>query len=99
MVLIIVVSSDGRKDLTVAPTRPRQPQIDQGELERRVRELEALIEEARRRARRRRRFVGAAIVAAVAAVGAVIFHDGGGGATLARLETNANPLDPGFGKN
>jgi uncharacterized delta-60 repeat protein len=83
--------------LTVAT--PHQPQIDQGEIERRVRELEALIEEARRRARRRRRFVGAAILAGVAAVGAAVLHDGGGGATLARSEANANPLDPGFGKN
>jgi uncharacterized delta-60 repeat protein len=78
---------------------PRQPQIDQSEVERRVSELEALIEEARRRARRRRRFLGAAILVALAAVGAAVFHDGGGGATLARSGANANPLDPSFGKN
>ncbi|MGB8003201.1 MAG: hypothetical protein WCF27_02960 [Gaiellaceae bacterium] len=83
--------------MTVAA--PRQPKIDQDEVESRVRELEALIEEARRRARRRRLFVGAAILAAVAALGAAVFHDGGGGATLARSQANANPLDPGFGKN
>ena len=85
--------------MTFAPTRPHEPQIDQADLELRVRELEALIEEARRRARRRRRFVGAAILAAVVAVGAVVFHDGGGGARPARSETNGNSLDPGFGKN
>jgi len=60
---------------------PRRPDTEQDrDLERRVSELEALIEEARRRARRRRRLYGALVVlVAVAAWGARFgFHDGGG---------------------
>ena len=63
-------------------TPPRRPEIEQDrDLEERVAELEALIEEARRRARRRRMRNGAA--AALVAAGIVMFisfggRDGGG---------------------
>ena len=69
---------------------PRGPEIERDrDLERRVADLEALIEEARRRARRRRqRNWGAALL--VAAAGAAAFigfggHGGGGGAGSAAL--------------
>jgi len=62
-------------------TPPRRPDTDQDrDLERRVSELEALIEEARRRARRRRRLYGALVVLVAVAAGGVRFgfHDGDG---------------------
>lgn len=65
-------------------TPPSTPETEQDrDLERRVAELELLIEEARRRARRRRMRTGAAFaVAACAVVGGLIgFHGGGGGAS------------------
>jgi photosystem II stability/assembly factor-like uncharacterized protein len=60
---------------------PRGPESEQElDLEQRVSDLEALIEEARRRARRRRMQIGAAIAIAVAGLAGVIgFHGGGGG--------------------
>src|SRR5689334_11769741 len=62
-------------------TPPRRPDTGQDrDLERRVSELEALIEEARRRARRRRRLYGVLVVLGAVAAGGVRFgfHDGGG---------------------
>jgi photosystem II stability/assembly factor-like uncharacterized protein len=65
-------------------TPPRGPELEQDrDLERRVADLEALIEEARRRARRRRQRNGAAALL-VAAAGAALFigfggHGGGAG--------------------
>jgi hypothetical protein len=55
-------------------TPPRRPGIERDrDLERRVADLEALIEEARRRARRRRqRNWGAALLIAAAGVAALI---------------------------
>ena len=67
---------------------PRGPEIeDDHDLERRVAELEALIEEARRRARRRRQRNGAAALL-IAGAGAAAFigfggHGGGGAGTAA----------------
>ncbi len=67
---------------------PRRPEIEQDrDLEQRVADLEALIEEARRRARRRRQRNGAAALL-VAAAGAAAFigfggHGGGGAGTAA----------------
>lgn len=61
---------------------PRRPETeDDRDLEQRVADLEALIEEARRRARRRRiRIAVAFVVAAAAGVAGLIgFHGGGGG--------------------
>ena len=59
---------------------PRKPDTDNDrDLEQRVADLEALIEEARRRARRRRRLYGAAVLAAIAAGVAAAFGIGGGG--------------------
>jgi photosystem II stability/assembly factor-like uncharacterized protein len=63
---------------------PRGPEIEQDrDLERRVAELEALIEEARRRARRRRQRNGAAALLLAGACAAVLIgfggHDGGAG--------------------
>ncbi len=63
-------------------TPPRGPEFEQDrDLEQRVADLEALIEEARRRARRRRIRNGTAVVVAVAAgvAGLIGFHGGGGG--------------------
>ncbi len=71
---------------------PRRPEIEQDrELERRVEDLEALIEEARRRARRRRQRNWAAALL-VAATGAALFigfggHGGGGSGTAALAHT------------
>jgi photosystem II stability/assembly factor-like uncharacterized protein len=73
--------------VTVA-TPPRRPEIEQDrDLEQRVTDLEALIEEARRRARRRRARRGGAAFLLVAA-GVVAFvgfggHGGGGAGTAA----------------
>jgi photosystem II stability/assembly factor-like uncharacterized protein len=66
--------------LTVAAP-PRGPELEQErDLEQRVADLEALIEEARRRARRRRiRTAAAFVVAAAAVVIGLIGFDGGGG--------------------
>jgi hypothetical protein len=70
-------------------TPPRRPEIEQDrDLEERVADLEALIEEARRRARRRRQRNGAAALL-IAAAGAAAFigfggHGGGGAGTAAR---------------
>lgn len=64
-------------------TPPRRPEVEQDrDLEQRVADLEALIEEARRRARRRRIRNGTAIAVAAAAgvTGLIGFHGGGGGA-------------------
>jgi photosystem II stability/assembly factor-like uncharacterized protein len=69
-------------------TPPRRPEIDRDrDLERRLADLEALIEEARRRARRRRQRNGAAALL-VAAAGVAAFigfggHGGGGAGTAA----------------
>ena len=62
-------------------TTPRRPDIDRDrDLEQRVADLEALIEEARRRARRRRQRNGAAaLLLAAAGVAAFIGFRGGGG--------------------
>jgi photosystem II stability/assembly factor-like uncharacterized protein len=69
-------------------TPPRRPEIEQDrDLEQRVADLEALIEEARRRARRRRqRNWGAALLVAAAVAGLLIGfggHGGGGAGTAA----------------
>ena len=59
---------------------PRGPEIEEDrDLERRVAELEALIEEARRRARRRRQRNGAAALLIAAGVAALIGFGGRGG--------------------
>ena len=63
-------------------TPPRRSEIEQDrDLEQRVADLEALIEEARRRARRRRIRNGTAFAVAAAAgvAGLIGFHGGGGG--------------------
>lgn len=83
------------------------PRATDSDLERRVADLEALIEEARRRARRRRMRNAAAFVVAVgAAVGGLIGFGGGGGggtgaAALARTPGSqspaANPSLPSLG--
>ena len=71
--------------MTVA-TPPRRPEVEQDrDLERRVSDLEALIEEARRRARRRRTRRGG-VALSLAAGGVVAFigfggHGGGGAGT------------------
>ena len=68
-------------------TPPRGPETEQDrDLERRVADLEALIEEARRRARRRRQRWGAALLLAAAGVAVLIGfggHGGGGAGTAA----------------
>jgi photosystem II stability/assembly factor-like uncharacterized protein len=69
-------------------TPPRRPEIEQDrDLEQRVADLEALIEEARRRARRRRlRNWGATLLVAAAGAAALIGfggHGGGGAGTAA----------------
>ncbi|HEY2541704.1 MAG TPA: hypothetical protein VGH92_01505, partial [Gaiellaceae bacterium] len=71
------------------------PRTD-SDLERRVAELEALIEEARRRARRRRMRIAAAFVVAVgAAVGSLIgFGGGGGGTSTAALAHSPGSQSP-----
>jgi photosystem II stability/assembly factor-like uncharacterized protein len=61
-----------------APPRSTDTHDDR-DLEQRVADLEALIEEARRRARRRRRLYGAAALAAGAAVAGALFGVGGHG--------------------
>jgi len=61
-----------------APPRSTETHDDR-DLEQRVAELEALIEEARRRARRRRLVYAAAVLAAAAAVAAASFGVGGNG--------------------
>src|SRR4051794_8270759 len=87
MVLVTIASSD---DVVVTVTTPRRPEIDPDrDLEQRVADLEALIEEARRRARRRRQRNGAAAVL-FAAAGAAAFigfggRGGGGGSGSAAL--------------
>ena len=61
---------------------PRRPETEnEPDLDRRVADLEALIEEARRRARRRRirNTVAFAVAAAAGAAGMIGFHGGGGG--------------------
>jgi photosystem II stability/assembly factor-like uncharacterized protein len=66
----------------IVTTPPRGPEIEQDrDLEQRVADLEALIEEARRRARRRRIRNGTAFAVAAAAgvAGLIGFHGGGGG--------------------
>jgi hypothetical protein len=76
-------------------TPPRRPETDQDrELEQRVAELEALIEEARRRARRRRS-VYAAVVLAALGVGVWASsgfggHGGGGAGTAASARARAS---------
>ncbi|PWU24810.1 MAG: hypothetical protein C5B48_04475 [Candidatus Rokuibacteriota bacterium] len=63
---------------------PHEPESEQDrDLEQRVADLEALIEEARRRARRRRVRSAAAfaVAAGAAVVGLIGFHGGGGGGT------------------
>jgi hypothetical protein len=75
---------------------PRGPEIEQDrDLEQRVTDLEALIEEARRRARRRRTRRGAAALLLVAA-GAVAFigfggHGGGGAGSAATAHARSSP--------
>jgi photosystem II stability/assembly factor-like uncharacterized protein len=63
--------------VTVPPRRPDT--TNDRDLEQRVADLEALIEEARRRARRRRTFFAAALLLAIAAGVAAAFGIGGGG--------------------
>jgi photosystem II stability/assembly factor-like uncharacterized protein len=66
----------------VTVTTPRRPETEQDrDLEQRVADLEALIEEARRRARRRRQRNGAAalLLAAAGVVAFIGFSGGGGG--------------------
>jgi photosystem II stability/assembly factor-like uncharacterized protein len=65
-------------------TPPRRPETEHDrDLERRVSDLEALIEEARRRARRRRFGIGAALVLAAAGVAGLSGVFGGGGGARA----------------
>jgi hypothetical protein len=77
-------------------TPPRGPEIEQDrDLEQRVADLEALIEEARRRARRRRMRRGTAALLLVAA-GVVAFigfggHGGGGTGSAATARTGGSP--------
>jgi photosystem II stability/assembly factor-like uncharacterized protein len=79
-------------------TPPRRPEVEQDrDLEQRVADLEALIEEARRRARRRRQRRGA-VGLLLAAAGAAAFigfggHGGGGAgsAALAHAPGSASP--------
>jgi photosystem II stability/assembly factor-like uncharacterized protein len=81
--------------MTVA-TPPHRPEIEQDrDLEQRVADLEALIEEARRRARRRRQRNGAAALL-LAAGGAAAFigfsgHGGGGAGTAALAHAPGSP--------
>jgi photosystem II stability/assembly factor-like uncharacterized protein len=76
-------------------TPPRRPEIEQDrDLEQRVSDLEALIEEARRRARRRRtRRGGVALLLAAAGIGAFIGFggQGGGGASSAATAHARSP--------
>ena len=71
----------------------RAPEIENDrDLEQRVAELEALIEEARRRARRRRRLYAAVVLAAIAAGAAAVFDIGGnGGVSLGRSDASGSP--------
>jgi len=71
--------------LTVT-TPPRRPETEQDrDLEQRVADLEALIEEARRRARRRRGIYAAVVLAALGAAAWASFDIGGsGGVSLGR---------------
>lgn len=63
---------------------PRAPESeDERDLEERVAELEALIEEARRRARRRRAVYAAVVLIGLAAAATASFDIGGGGLTVA----------------
>jgi len=64
--------------VTVTVPPRAHPQHDR-DLERRVAELEALIEEARRRARRRRRIYAAIVLSALGAAAWASFDMGGGG--------------------
>jgi hypothetical protein len=87
MVLVTIASSEDVVVTVTAP--PRGPEIEQDrDLEQRVADLEALIEEARRRARRRRQRNGAAALLAAAGVAAFISfggRDGGGGSGTSAL--------------
>jgi TolB protein len=71
--------------VTIPPPRPEVH--DDRDLNQRIAELDALIEEARRRARRRRRLYGCVILAALGA-GAAAY---GWGSTLGRSEAGASP--------
>jgi hypothetical protein len=68
----------------VSVTVPPRDTDDEHDLEDRVAELEALIEEARRRARRRRRLYAAVVFAAIAAGAAALFDVGGNGVSVGR---------------
>jgi photosystem II stability/assembly factor-like uncharacterized protein len=78
-------------------TPPRRPETEHDrDLERRITELEALIEEARRRARRRRqRNVAAALLVAAAGVAAFIGFGGQGGGGAGTAATARAPGSQG----
>jgi hypothetical protein len=73
--------------VTPSPPRPDERQ-DADEL---IRELQALIEEARRRARRRRRLYAAIVTALVAAGATALLRSGGEEPTLGRSAADAAP--------
>ena len=78
--------------MTVATPPPSVETEHDRDLERRVGELEALIEEARRRARRRRRIYAAIVLAAIGAGAAVSFRIGGNsGVSLGRSNASGSP--------
>jgi photosystem II stability/assembly factor-like uncharacterized protein len=82
-------------------TRPRRPEIEQDrDLERRVADLEALIEEARGRARRRRRrnWGATLVVAAIGAAALFGFRGGGGGGAGTAALTDGPPARGQAGK-
>lgn len=86
--MLVNIASSDEVALTVT-TQPPGPEVEQArDLEQRVADLEALIEEARRRARRRRRRNGAAVLLLVAAGVAAFIGFGGrddGGASTPAL--------------
>jgi photosystem II stability/assembly factor-like uncharacterized protein len=80
---------------------PSGPELDPGrDLERRVEDLEALIEEARRRSRRRRQRTAAVVLVAAAVVcGLLIGFGGHGGGTTGTTALAATRNGPGSNTN
>ena len=91
MMLVIVASSKERSQSPHHAVHAAQRSSEDRDLERRVAELEALIEEARRRARRRRRNGAAALLIGLAALAAT--YAGGDGVRVGAARS-ADPSSP-----
>ena len=78
--------------MSVAPP-PRRPDIEHDrDLEQRVADLEALIEEARRRATRRRRIYAALVLAVLGAAAWAAFGIGGSGGVSSGRPATGRPV-------